>query len=60
VPIVFVARSDESLDAATLSALCRANLAGFKQPKEIRFLDHDAFPRNISGKVLRHELEALL
>jgi acyl-CoA synthetase (AMP-forming)/AMP-acid ligase II len=60
VPIVFVARSEESLDAATLSALCRANLAGFKQPKEIRFLDHDAFPRNISGKVLRHELEALL
>ncbi len=60
VPIAFVARSDDGLDAATLSALCRANLAGFKQPKEIRFLDHDAFPRNVSGKVLRHDLEALL
>ena len=60
VPIAFVARSDTSLDADDLSKLCRSNLAGFKQPKEIHFLDHDAFPRNISGKVLRHELEALL
>jgi acyl-CoA synthetase (AMP-forming)/AMP-acid ligase II len=60
VPIAFVARSEASLGADDLSKLCRANLAGFKQPKEIRFLDHDAFPRNISGKVLRHELEALL
>ena len=60
VPIAFVARSEPSLGADDLSALCRVNLAGFKQPKEIRFLDHDAFPRNISGKVLRHELEALL
>jgi hypothetical protein len=31
-----------------------------KQPKDTRFLDHEAFPRNISGKVLRHELEVLL
>jgi acyl-CoA synthetase (AMP-forming)/AMP-acid ligase II len=60
VPIAFVACSEENLSAAALSKLCRANLAGFKQPKEIRFLDHDAFPRNVSGKVLRHELEALL
>jgi acyl-CoA synthetase (AMP-forming)/AMP-acid ligase II len=60
VPIAFVARSDDSLDTDTLAKLCRANLAGFKQPKEIRFLDHDAFPRNVSGKVLRHDLEALI
>ncbi len=60
VPVAFVARSDDSLDAASLAKLCRANLAGFKQPKEIRFLNHDAFPRNVSGKVLRHDLETLL
>ncbi len=60
VPIAFVARSDDTLDADALAKLCRANLAGFKQPKEIRFLDHDAFPRNVSGKVLRHDLEALI
>ena len=60
VPIAFVARSEESLTVAELSTLCRAYLAGFKQPKEIHFLDHDNFPRNVSGKVLRHELEASL
>jgi len=60
VPVAFVARSDANLEATELFALCRTRLAGFKQPKDIRFLDHKAFPRNISGKVLRHELEALL
>ena len=60
VPIAFVARSDDTVGADDLRALCRTNLAGFKQPKEIRFLDHEAFPRNVSGKVLRHDLEALL
>ena len=60
VPIAFVARSDANLEATELFALCRTRLAGFKQPKDIRFLDHKAFPRNISGKVLRHELEAFL
>ena len=60
VPVAFVARSDAGLEAGALLDLCRANLAGYKRPKEIRFLDHDAFPRNVSGKVLRHELEAAL
>jgi acyl-CoA synthetase (AMP-forming)/AMP-acid ligase II len=60
VPIAFVARSDETVSADDLHALCRANLAGFKQPKDIRFLDHEAFPRNVSGKILRHDLEAML
>ena len=40
-------------------ALCRAQLAGYKQPKEIRFIALDEFPRSASGKVQRHELEAL-
>ena len=60
VPIAFVARSDETVSIADLRKLCRANLAGFKQPKDIRFLDHEEFPRNVSGKVLRHDLEAML
>lgn len=33
---------------------CRAQLARFKVPKEITFLD--ALPRNPSGKVLKREL----
>jgi fatty-acyl-CoA synthase len=63
VPVAFVARRDqrdESLDAAALLALCRAQLAGYKQPKEIRFIAFDAVPRSASGKVQRHELEKLL
>jgi fatty-acyl-CoA synthase len=59
VPVAFVARRDDSLDEGTLFALCRAQLAGYKQPKEIRFIPFDAFPRSASGKVQRHELEKL-
>jgi fatty-acyl-CoA synthase len=57
VPIAFVAGA---ADAAELAALCRRELAGFKQPKQIRFLGHDEFPRSASGKVQRHELEKKL
>ena len=58
VPIAFVARRDPSLDEAALAALCRAQLAGYKQPKGIYFIPLEAFPRSASGKVQRHELEA--
>ncbi|HUJ61098.1 MAG TPA: AMP-binding protein [Kofleriaceae bacterium] len=60
VPIAFVARRDSSLDEAALYARCRAELAGFKQPRGIRFIAQDAFPRSASGKIVRHELEARL
>ena len=60
VPIAFVARRDASLDAPTLLALCRTELAGYKQPKQIYFVALDAFPRSASGKVQRHELERLV
>ncbi|HUT50721.1 MAG TPA: class I adenylate-forming enzyme family protein [Alphaproteobacteria bacterium] len=60
VPIAFVARHDESLDADALKALCRAELAGYKQPKGIHFIGFDEFPRSTSGKIQRHELEKLL
>ena len=55
VPVAFVVlrpaprpRADELLEH------CRAQLARFKVPKEITFLD--ALPRNPSGKVLKREL----
>ena len=60
VPIAFVARRDKSLTAEALSKLCRAALAGYKQPKGIRFLPIDHFPRSASGKIQRHELEKKL
>jgi fatty-acyl-CoA synthase len=58
VPVAFVARRDPSLDEAALGQLCRAELAGYKQPKGIYFIPIDAFPRSTSGKIQRHELEA--
>lgn len=60
VPVAFVARHDDSLDAAALRALCREHLAGYKQPKGIAFIGHDEFPRSASGKIQRHELEKRL
>ncbi len=60
VPIAFVARRDESLGEDELYAACRAQLAGYKQPKGIRFIAEDEFPRSASGKVQRHELEKRL
>jgi fatty-acyl-CoA synthase len=60
VPVAFVARHDEALTEEELRSRCREQLAGFKQPKEIRFIPFDAFPRSASGKIQRHELEQRL
>jgi len=62
VPIAFVARKAgaEDLGSKELYARCRAELAGYKQPKGIVFIAFDAFPRSASGKVQRHELEKRL
>jgi fatty-acyl-CoA synthase len=60
IPVAFVARTSEQLDAAGVEAICRVELAGYKRPKEVYFLDFDAFPRSTTGKILRHELEAQL
>ena len=60
VPVAFVARRDGALEDADLYRRCREELAGYKQPKGIRFIGFDEFPRSASGKVQRHELEARL
>ncbi|HEY8040433.1 MAG TPA: AMP-binding protein [Polyangiaceae bacterium] len=60
VPVAFVARRDETLTADDLRARCRAQLAGYKQPRDILFIPFEAFPRSASGKVQRHELEKRL
>jgi fatty-acyl-CoA synthase len=60
IPIAFVARSDETLSTELLYARCRAELAGYKQPKDIRFIDFDRFPRSATGKVQRHDMERWL
>jgi fatty-acyl-CoA synthase len=51
---VVVLNEGASLDLATLTAYCRANLAGFKVPKEL--IIRDQLPRNPSGKILKRVL----
>jgi acyl-CoA synthetase (AMP-forming)/AMP-acid ligase II len=55
VPIAFVAlRPETSATADDLIDHCRGQLARFKVPKDVLFVD--ALPRNPSGKVLKREL----
>jgi len=60
IPVAFVATSDPSLTADELIAACRAELAGYKRPRAIIFIELAEFPRSASGKVQRHELERRL
>jgi len=60
VPIAFVARRDDGLSEADLIEACRRNLAGYKRPKEIRFIGIDELPRSTTGKIQRHEVEKWL
>ncbi|MDZ7675445.1 MAG: long-chain fatty acid--CoA ligase [Acidimicrobiales bacterium] len=55
VPIAFVARRDGATTTADeLLEHCRSQLAKYKVPKDITFIDE--LPRNPSGKVLKREL----
>jgi fatty-acyl-CoA synthase len=60
VPVAFVSRTDATLTAETVLDLCKQQLAGYKRPRDVLFIDYDQFPRSASGKVLRHELERRL
>ncbi len=54
VVAVVVRRAGQTLTEDEVIAHCRAQLAGFKVPKRVVFLD--ALPKNPSGKVLKREL----
>ena len=60
VATAFVAANDKALTAAALHELCAGRLAGYKRPKEFRFVALDAFPRGTTGKIQRHEVEKWL
>ena len=58
VPVAFVAfKPGATLDAETLAQRCRAELAGYKIPKEFRIVDVAEFPRSSTGKIQRHDVE---
>ena len=50
-----VVRSGQTLDEDTVKAYVKDNLARYKTPREVVFLDE--LPRNPTGKVLKRELE---
>ena len=57
VPVAFVVlRPGATATAEELMEHCRGQLARFKVPKDVTFLD--ALPRNPSGKVLKRELRS--
>lgn len=60
VPVAFVAANDPDLSIVDLAARCREALAGYKQPKQIRFVALDDLPRSTTGKIQRHEVEKWL
>jgi fatty-acyl-CoA synthase len=51
-----VVREGTEIDQAALKAHVKANLAGYKTPREVEFLDE--LPRNATGKVLKRDLHA--
>ena len=53
-PHLFVVRRSEALTTGEVEAHCRANLAGYKVPRQISFLE--ALPKSTVGKILRREL----
>jgi malonyl-CoA/methylmalonyl-CoA synthetase len=53
VPVAFLA-VDSAVDEAGLIAFCKGQMAGFKVPREVRFVE--ALPRNALGKVQKHRL----
>jgi acyl-CoA synthetase (AMP-forming)/AMP-acid ligase II len=57
VPVAYVVvRADASTTPDELVEHCRGQLAKYKVPKQVTFID--ALPRNPSGKVLKRELRA--
>ena len=57
VPRAYIVRRDPALTEADVEALCRAALAGYKRPREVRFVAMEALPRSTTGKIQRHALE---
>ena len=60
VPVAVVAIKDGAMTAEDVIGICRGKIANYKLPKAVKFLADINFPRSTTGKVKRHELEALL
>ncbi len=56
--VAAVVRDDPNLSAERVADFCRENLAGYKKPREVVFVEQ--LPRNALGKVLKHEVRERL
>lgn len=56
--VAAVVRDDPSLTAEKLKEFCREELASYKKPREVAFVDE--LPRNALGKTLKHEVREKL
>jgi fatty-acyl-CoA synthase len=59
VKAVVVTEPGRTVTARELGDWCSARLTGFKRPRYVQFLAYEDVPRSTTGKILRHELEAL-
>jgi acyl-CoA synthetase (AMP-forming)/AMP-acid ligase II len=60
VPVAFIALKSGSMTEHEVIARCKEQLASYKQPKAVHFIELHEFPRSVSGKIQRHELEKRL
>ena len=60
VPVAVVVPADPALTAEDVMALCRGRVANYKLPKGVRLVREADLPRSTTGKIKRHEMEALL
>jgi fatty-acyl-CoA synthase len=58
VPVALVARRQNVVTPEALAMLCRAHLAGYKQPKQILIVEGALLARSPTGKISRPGLEA--
>lgn len=56
--VAAVVRDDPSLTAGTVTEFCREELASYKKPREVAFVDE--LPRNALGKTLKHRVREKL
>jgi fatty-acyl-CoA synthase len=54
VTAVVVPRQGESISEAEIIALCKKELAGFKVPKKVIFVE--ALPKTPTGKILKRDM----
>jgi acyl-CoA synthetase (AMP-forming)/AMP-acid ligase II len=60
IPVAVVASPGLLITEEQILELCRSKLAGYKQPKKVLFSSLDDLPRSTTGKILRHEVEAMV